>query len=117
MQLKTKDIPLIKDKLLKKQKGLCLICKRNLYDLPSRDVCLDHNHETWMVRGVLCRQCNILESKIKRTWIRTGARNKGIDFIDLLKGLIRFQKVKDTKYIYPPKPKKRRKSKKKSKGL
>jgi len=110
-QLKTKDIPIVKAKLLKKQKNLCLICKRDLTTLPSRDVCLDHNHSTWMVRGVLCRQCNVLEAKYFRAFIRSGARNKGIDYIMLLKGLIKFQKVKDTKYRYPVKPKKRRKKK------
>jgi len=113
IQMKTKDIPLVKDELLKKQKGLCLICKRNLYQLPSRDVCLDHNHKTWMTRAVLCRQCNVLEAKINNAFIRTGARNKGIDFLLFLKGMLQFQKVKDTKYIYPKKAKKRRKVKKK----
>lgn len=111
VQMKKKDIQEVKDYLLNKQGGLCLICGRNLLDLESRDICLDHNHETWMVRGVLCRQCNVLESKLWRTFVRVGARNKGIDYIDFLKGLIKFQKKKDTKYIYPPKPKKRKKKK------
>lgn len=111
IQLKNKDIPVIKKKLLLKQKGLCLICKRDITSLDSFNVCLDHNHKSWMVRGVLCRQCNILESKISRSFIRVGARNKGIDYVSFLKGLIKFQKVKDTKYRYPNKPKRRKKLK------
>ena len=109
MQLSRKDIPVVKEKLLKKQKGLCLICKRDLNTLPSRDVCLDHNHSTWMVRAVLCRQCNALEAKVYRAFVRIGARNKGIDYKVFLKGLIKFQGIKDTKYRYPEKPKRRRK--------
>lgn len=110
-QMTRKDIPKVKEELFKKQKYLCKICKRDLRELPSRDVCLDHSHESWMVRAVLCRQCNVLEAKIKRLFIRTGARNKGIDYIEFLKGLIKFQNIKDTHWIYPPKPKKRKKIK------
>lgn len=112
IQLKTKDISLIKEKLIIKQNGLCLICHRELSTLPSRDICLDHNHQSWMVRGVLCRQCNILEAKYARFFVRSGARNKGIGYVEFLKGLIKFQKVKDTSYRYPEKSKKRKSSKK-----
>ena len=108
IQLKNKDKPVIKEELLVKQNYLCKICSRDLRLLPSRDVCLDHNHFTWMVRAVLCRQCNALEAKTKRAFIRSGAHNKGIDYIVFLKGLIKFQKVKDTKYRYPEKPVKRK---------
>jgi len=110
-QLKRTDIPLVKKTLLGKQKGLCLICKRNLYELPSKDVCLDHNHKSWMVRGVLCRQCNVLEAKVSKTFVRYGAKNKGIDYVLFLKGLIKFNSIKDTVYRYPDKPKRRRKKK------
>jgi hypothetical protein len=113
--MKRSDIPTVKVKLLKKQQGLCLICKRDLTLLPSRNACLDHNHSSWMVRGVLCRQCNVLEAKYFRAFVRSGARNQGVDYKELLKGLIRFLKVKDTKYRYPPKPKRRKKNKTKGK--
>ena len=111
IQLQRKDIPIIKEKLLIKQKGLCLICGRNLNELDSFERCLDHNHTTWMVRAVLCRQCNALEGKIHRSFIRAGAKNKGIDYEEFLKGLLKFQKKKDTKYRYPDKPKRRKKKK------
>lgn len=116
IQMKPKDIKTVKEKLLKKQKGLCLICKRNLYELPSRNICLDHCHTTWMVRGVLCRACNSLEGKFKRNFIRVGAKNKGIIYTEFLKGLVKFQARKDTNYRYPEKPKRRkRKAKAKAK--
>ena len=107
VQLKRSDIPRVRQELLEQQGGKCLICQRDLTKLPSRDVCCDHNHQTWMVRATLCRQCNILESKFMRYFIRSGAKNKGIDYIKFLRGLIKFQKVKDTKYIYPLKTKRR----------
>lgn len=107
--MKRSDIPLVKEKLLKKQKNICPICKRDLSLLPSRDVCLDHNHQSWMVRAVLCRQCNVLEAKVRNAFVRCGAKNKGIDYDVFLKGLAKFYNIKDTDYMYPPKPKKRKK--------
>lgn len=108
-QLLRKDIPIVKKELSKKQKDTCLICGRKLSTLPSRDVCLDHDHNSWMVRAVLCRQCNLLEAKYKRAFIRAGAHNKGIDYELFLKGLLKFQKIKGTNYRYPEKPRRRKK--------
>ncbi len=38
--------------LSKKQSGLCAICKRNT------PLCVDHNHQTGAIRGLLCNLCN-----------------------------------------------------------
>lgn len=108
-QLSRSELPEIKQKLLEKQKGLCAICKRDLTNEDSFQICLDHNHETWMVRAVLCRPCNALEGKYYRAFIRVGAKNKGMDYTEFLKGLVKFTKIKDTKYRYPDKPKRRKK--------
>lgn len=40
-------------KLYKKQSGCCKIC-----DLPFDVLCVDHNHDTGEVRGLLCSRCN-----------------------------------------------------------
>jgi hypothetical protein len=43
------------NKLLKKQKGKCFICQQK----PSnKKLCVDHDHETGEVRGLLCDKCN-----------------------------------------------------------
>ena len=39
------------------QKGCCSICGRHQSTLPTR-LCVDHNHQTGQVRGLLCPQCN-----------------------------------------------------------
>lgn len=44
------------DRLLADQGGTCAIC-RNL-PRPGRDLCVDHNHLTGEVRGLLCDLCN-----------------------------------------------------------
>ena len=43
------------DELYTQQGGGCAICGRSLTDVK---VCVDHNHETGEVRGLLCVSCN-----------------------------------------------------------
>ena len=45
------------DFLYEKQKGYCAICETHQSDL-KRSLCIDHNHETGKVRGLLCDDCN-----------------------------------------------------------
>jgi hypothetical protein len=54
------------DRMLKAQGGVCAICKceesgHNMTD----DFCIDHNHETNKVRGLLCSSCNLMLGKAK----------------------------------------------------
>lgn len=43
------------------QGGKCAICRNQLGldGAPSRNCCVDHDHATGNVRGILCRMCNI----------------------------------------------------------
>lgn len=42
------------DEMLKNQQGKCAICQQE----SNRKLCIDHNHETDEVRGLLCYKCN-----------------------------------------------------------
>jgi hypothetical protein len=42
-------------RMLAAQDGVCAICRRK----GSRWLCVDHCHETQVVRGLLCEKCNI----------------------------------------------------------
>jgi hypothetical protein len=42
-------------RMLKEQQGLCAICE---IELTTR-VHVDHDHETGVIRGLLCERCNI----------------------------------------------------------
>jgi len=42
------------EELVRKQKGVCAICEQP----PRTRLCVDHNHITGEVRGLLCHRCN-----------------------------------------------------------
>ena len=42
--------------IFRNQSGVCAICSRQ--NLDGKRLCVDHNHTTGTVRGLLCRQCN-----------------------------------------------------------
>lgn len=56
------------DALLIAQKGLCAICGK-----PPKRVCVDHNHKTRKVRGVLCSGCNLKLGVIENSEFRRRA--------------------------------------------
>jgi hypothetical protein len=45
------------DNMFSSQNGFCKICGVHQTELKSK-LCVDHNHETGKVRGLLCMQCN-----------------------------------------------------------
>jgi hypothetical protein len=42
------------DELLSQQEGRCAIC----YRIVEETLCVDHNHVTGKIRGLLCTRCN-----------------------------------------------------------
>jgi len=56
------------NQMFEKQKGKCAICKRHQKDLTTT-LCVDHNHKTKQVRGLLCVTCNtdvsVVENRLK----------------------------------------------------
>lgn len=72
MRLKLNEIPAFRDKIAKEQDGKCWLCK---IDLSTVVACLDHDHQTGRIRGVLCQNCNGIEGKINNL-ARRAKRNK-----------------------------------------
>lgn len=52
------------DEILKSQGGLCAICHQS-EKIEGRQLAVDHNHHTGMVRGLLCHSCNTGLGKFK----------------------------------------------------
>ena len=71
-QLKTSEVKEIREKILKKQDNKCKLCNDPITE--ESGISLDHQHMTsketigedgaGLVRGVLCRACNVMEGKI-----------------------------------------------------
>lgn len=55
------EIPVVKADLIKDQDYQCALCCDPLTVALG---CLDHNHKSGLVRGVLCRNCNGIEGKV-----------------------------------------------------
>ena len=69
-RLTNKELPLVKRAILEqRQGGKCAVCDKPLLAELS-DACQDHDHSTGLIRGVLCRNCNGIEGKIKNLVIR-----------------------------------------------
>lgn len=46
------------DIMLKRQDGVCAICKRHRIAARTYHMVIDHNHKTGVTRGILCNWCN-----------------------------------------------------------
>jgi hypothetical protein len=47
------------DKLFEAQGGTCAFCHLPQHDPRKNRLCVDHDHETGEVRGLLCSNCNV----------------------------------------------------------
>ena len=55
------------------QGGKCGVCGKDLPPWPSNRTHIDHDHDTGIVRGLLCSSCNRYEGWIKRNGERLAA--------------------------------------------
>ena len=79
MRLKAKDISGFRDKVILQQDGKCWLCE---IDLKTVTPCLDHDHETGRIRGVLCQNCNGIEGKIKNLARRGKRERTSYEFVN-----------------------------------
>lgn len=105
-QLKDKDVPFVRKKILQKQKGLCPICGKKI-----TDPCLDHHHKkrikgTGCVRGVLCRSCNVFIAKSENSALRFKIQHK--DLPKILRNMANYLEKKQYPYLHPSEKPKRK---------
>lgn len=47
------------DSMLANQNNACSICQRSFVDMSSKLIHVDHCHDSGLVRGILCKYCNL----------------------------------------------------------
>lgn len=73
-RLKHAEVSTVRAALLAEQNGLCGLCGTPVVQRP----CLDHDHSTGAVRGVLHGGCNSLLGKLENNAARYGVRDIGV---------------------------------------
>jgi len=76
----------------------CPLCGRKMALVQTRNKTVDHDHKTGAIRGVLCRNCNGLEGKIKNICTRAGNH---IDDIEWLRRIIEYWQKEPYDVYYP----------------
>ena len=109
VEIKNKDIQKIRDDILLAQEGRCALCGDKITE--KTGVSLDHQHKkkadkigedgAGLVRGVLCRSCNVLEGKIWNAMIRFLQVKSVQDRVTWLESLIQYYKISNTCIIHP----------------
>lgn len=100
-RIENKHLPVVKQKLIVSQNGICPLCKRNLTSFQSINQCVDHDHATGIIRAVLCRVCNGTEGKIKGLAIRAVKTEGHVDFIIALGEYYKKHSTPQTSWIHP----------------
>jgi 5-methylcytosine-specific restriction endonuclease McrA len=108
IQLKRKDIPKYRLKLLSQQNFTCQICQVKIPQ-SGQGSALDHQHRRrksdpiglnggGLIRGVLCRGCNIIEGKV---WNNAHRFGKQDNIPQLLRNMAVYLEQKNYPWIHP----------------
>lgn len=92
---------------------VCPLCEREMNTFTSANRCVDHDHKTGEIRGVLCRNCNGIEGKIHNLCVRAGAFIANVTWLKNMLNYWEHSRVNPTGVYYPgttvlngkPKPK------------
>lgn len=87
-------------RILALQKGCCAVCGINCLK-ENKTTTLDHDHETGVVRGVLCNNCNGLEGKVKNSANRAKRDGTYLDWLKRLVAYLEHHSVPRTNLLHP----------------
>lgn len=90
VRIKASQIKPLTARILAEQCGICPLCRQKIQDGMA---CLDHDHTTGEIRGVLCRNCNGIEGRIRN---RVTAAKRKLSPIEWLANLLEYWKTHRT---------------------
>ncbi len=109
VQLKQKNIKEVRDGILAEQHGLCALCKSPITE--ETGISCDHQHRlkkeeigedgAGLIRGVLCRACNVQEGKIWNSMRRYIQPENIQERIEWLESLVEYYKKCNYPLIHP----------------
>lgn len=80
----------VRKMLIAKQKGICPICGGDITRTMSKNVVIDHDHDTGIIRAALHKGCNGMEGKVKRLIRTWGKATDMHEVVCTLKRLLSF---------------------------
>lgn len=87
VRIKASQIKAVTARILAEQGGVCPLCRQTI---PDGMACLDHDHTTGEIRGVLCRNCNGIEGRIRN---RVTSAKRKLSSIEWLNNLLEYWKL------------------------
>ena len=110
-QLKGTEVKELREKILENQGFKCAICGKTLSE-DDAGISLDHQHRlnknqalgtdgAGLIRGVLCRDCNVYEGKIWNNGTRYKQFKTVKERIEFLKQLIQYYEAGTYPFIHP----------------
>lgn len=109
IQLKSSEIQEVREEILESQGGVCDLCGEVIDE--KSGISLDHQHKkksetngvdgAGLVRGVLCRSCNVMEGKVWNNMTRYLQPTCVQDRVEWLEKLIQYYKKENYPLIHP----------------
>ncbi len=96
------EVAVVRLKILAAQDYKCAVCGVSLKGKLRGGPTLDHDHDTGLVRGVLCKVCNTFEGKLRVLSIRYG--NGKVNELQALRNMVSYRSIHTTprtEYLYP----------------
>lgn len=86
-----------------RQSGVCPVCGKDLTSVATKNLVVDHNHKTGVVRAVMHRGCNGVEGRILKyvmTWGKASTMQQVIETLERLIAFWKYHREPRTEWIY-----------------
>lgn len=100
-RLKTTQVKPARDKILQAQGYRCALCQAPLHATAKKDPVLDHCHDAGHIRGVLCRNCNQMEGKVKTSATRAMGSSNRIKWLAALLTYWKLHEEPQVPWLHP----------------